>query len=346
MRARSGAAVKHAAVLRKLAHLAAMAQFHQARFVQLFVRFRQRLAARVAAANQLAGVVRTLAAVQRLARIKLAVRRFQARPRARRAARVYAKRPELRAIAERAAKARAAALANPALWLCNRTNVALETLLTSKVMGEVLRAVSSLEMFTLIAPNVCERMVAEGAVPVLFHFLSTSNRSVPSQKMVGHGLRALLNIAKLPNLREALCAQAESTNCLAVLVELAQGYYRDKAHHAHLWDVLALLAELLLRGPADWRKRVLSRKDGAECVKRLESVLALLSRAALKEGGANQARGAAGAGAAAAKKGGGGGQGRRGRGARAQVHRVPQGHPVGGGGERQVRRRTQHAVGG
>ena len=166
-------------------------------------------------------------------------------------------------------------------------------------MGEVLRAVSSLEMFTLIAPNVCERMVAEGAVPVLFHFLSTSNRSVPSQKMVGHGLRALLNIAKLPNLREALCAQAESTNCLAVLVELAQGYYRDKAHHAHLWDVLALLAELLLRGPADWRKRVLSRKDGAECVKRLESVLALLSRGA--QGGRRQP--ARPAGAAAAKKG-------------------------------------------
>ena len=57
------------------------------------------------------------------------------------------------------------ALADPSLWLCNRTNVALKTLLTSKVLGDVLRAVSSLEMFTLIAPHVCERMVAEGAVP-------------------------------------------------------------------------------------------------------------------------------------------------------------------------------------
>ena len=60
---------------------------------------------------------------------------------------------------------------------------------------------------------------------------------------VGHGLRALLNIARHAHLRSTLCGQA--ADCLPVLVELCQGYYRDKAHHAHLWDVLALLAELL-----------------------------------------------------------------------------------------------------
>ena len=288
-------ALASAAALRQLMHLANIALLHRmARFVQSFVRFRQALQRRVAAASKLGGFARTLASVRRLVRIKFAVRRLQARARARRLrSRIYAKRPELRAIAERCARAREAAIADPRLWLCNRTNVALHTLLSSKVLGEVLRAVASLEMFTLIAKNVCERMVAEGAVPVLFNLLSTSNRSVPSQKIVGHGLRALLNIAKCdPRLCEAL-TQQKDPDALVVLVDLAYGAHRDKANHGKLWDALALLSQLLTTGPASYRTQLAKGQanGSAECTKRLEFCLTRLQAAAPKD--ATNTRGAA-----------------------------------------------------
>ena len=63
---------------------------------------------------------------------------------------------------------------------------ALETLLQSTNLGHVLKSISSLEMFALISPVVCRRMVDEGAVPVLFKLLTTCNRSAPHQKIVGH----------------------------------------------------------------------------------------------------------------------------------------------------------------
>ena len=133
------------------------------------------------------------------------IRRIQARMRGRRTrCRVYKRMPRLAEIASRAEKARLAALADPSLWLCNRTNAALKTLLSSTVLGDVMRAVSSLEMFTLIAPYVCERMVAEGAVHVLLDSFARSNRSPPHLKVIGHGLRALLNIAKHEALRPSL----------------------------------------------------------------------------------------------------------------------------------------------
>ena len=284
-------ATKHTHALREMAKIASLAMLHRAaRLVQDVTRFRQLLQRRVRAARHIASVAKTTAAVRRLGRIKIAVRRLQAMSRARMVrAMEYARRPELAEIAARAARARAAGLADPSLWLCNRTNVALGTLLKSENLGEVLRAVSSLEMFTMIARNVCVRMVDEGAIPVLFGLLASCNSSVPHQKIIGHGLRALTNIAKLANLRAPICEQPGS---LSTLIDLAQGY-RDKAAHTRLWDVLQLLCELVLRGPAEWKAKVVTSRKGAELLKRLDGLHGLLSRAALKEGGptANSAAG-------------------------------------------------------
>ena len=118
-------------------------------------------------------------------------------------------------------------------------------------------------------------------MPVLFQLLATCNRSTPHQKIVGHGLRALTNIAKLAELRAPLC---EQPGCLTTLVDLAQGY-RDKTTHKMLWDVMQLLCELVLRGPASWRAKIVASSKGADCVKRLDGLHGLLSRAVLKEGG-------------------------------------------------------------
>ena len=274
---RASAARRHAEALRALAHLAALSKLHAAATqVQRFTRRRQLRRRRAAASRRIAGLLRTVVAVRQLFRFKHAILRLQSRLRARRLrARTYRRWPQLAEIAERAERARLAAVADPRLWLCNRTNAALETLLTSKNLGDVLRAVSSLEMFTLIAPHVCERMVAEGATPKLFLLLATCNRSAPHQKIVGHGLRALLNIGRHDTLRPALCEHADA---VPILVELLQANYRDKASHALLWDATALLAELVLKDPTggEWRATVAER--AADCVKRIESVHALLCR--------------------------------------------------------------------
>ena len=118
-------------------------------------------------------------------------------------------------------------------------------------------------------------------MPVLFQLLATCNRSTPHQKIVGHGLRALTNIAKLAELRPPLCEQPE---CLTTLVDLAQGC-RDKTTHKMLWDVMQLLCELVLRGPASWRTKVAASTKGSDCAKRLDGLHGLLSRALLKESG-------------------------------------------------------------
>jgi len=177
----------------------------KARLLQAFTRRRHALARRHRAATRVAATHRRNAAVRRLGLAFFLIRRLQARVRARRTrARMYLRCPELEGVARRAAKAHANALANPALWLCNRTNSALETLLTSKNLAAVMRAVASLEMFTLIARPVCERMVAEGAVPAIYEVISTCNRSEPHQKVVGLALRTLRNLAAHPALLGAL----------------------------------------------------------------------------------------------------------------------------------------------
>merc|ERR1712224_946423 len=85
----------------------------------------------------------------------------------------------------------------------------------------------------------------------------------PHLKIVGHGLRALVNIARLAGRRAELCAQPGS---LATLVDLVQAN-RDKAAHGLLWDVLHLLSELVRSGSSA------EHVKGADYVRRLESVL-------------------------------------------------------------------------
>ena len=200
------AAQRHLATLQAFARAGALAMLHaKAMLLQAFTRRRQALARRHRAATRVAATHRRNAAVRRLALVWFLIRRLQARVRARRTrARMYRRCPELEGVAKRAIKAHANALANPALWLCNRTNSALETLLTSKNLAAVMRAVASLEMFTLIARPVCERMVAEGAVPAIYEVISTCNRSEPHQKVVGLALRTLRNLAAHPSLLGAL----------------------------------------------------------------------------------------------------------------------------------------------
>ena len=126
--ARSAAAKKNAAALRALAHLAELSKLHRAAsFVQARVREHQALRRRHVASRRLASLFKTVVATRWLRRLKQVNLQMQSRLRARRTrARAYQRMPILAEIAKRAEKARVAAVNDPRLWLCNRTNAALE----------------------------------------------------------------------------------------------------------------------------------------------------------------------------------------------------------------------------
>lgn len=192
---RRRAAVRHRLALAVLATRAQIAKLHSsARLVQTFFRFRRMMACRQRAASAICCNWRRRAARLKLRRVLKAIARVQAcfvgcRVRAR----TYRRMGQMKEISQRLRAAHQAALADSRLWLCNRTNTALDTLLNSSNLGNVLRAISSLEMFSLISEVVCLRMVVEGAVPVLFKLLTTCNRSTPHQKIVSHVRRAQLS---------------------------------------------------------------------------------------------------------------------------------------------------------
>ena len=269
-------AIKQSHAIRKVMHLAALAKLHQcARLVQTRARFLTYRNCRRAAAAVIARRALTAITLRRRVRFVRVVVSLQAMLRARRTrSRVYRRHPELRNIAARAAEAYRKMLADPSLCLPARTKVALDILLTTKNLGQLLSALSSLEMFTLISPRVAAAMVEVGTVPVMLQLLQLCNRSLPHQKAVGHVLRILANIGRTPSLRDRVWEQRE---VVPTIVELAQNY---REHEQLLRESLVVMQQLLVTGPREWRAHVFQKMP--EFVKRLDSILALAKRKADK----------------------------------------------------------------
>ena len=139
-----------------------------------------------------------------------------------------------------------------------------QTLLHSSNLGHVLRAVASLEMFTLIAEHVCALMVLEGAVSVIFKLIRDCNRSTPHLKVVGHALRVLRNIGRHPRL---LASISQQTGAAVAVAKLAWDFREKPDLLSHTINVLEML---LLPSPLP----VELAKQAPECKKKLESVVA------------------------------------------------------------------------
>ena len=242
---------------------------NSALLIQAFTRRRQALARIRRAAVAITGLLRRRGARRRLARACRAIHVLPALQRGRRMrARTHKRWPALIGMAERAEKSRLAAIADPQLCLGRRTHTALDTLLHSGNLGAVLKAVSSLEMFTLIARHVCELMVGAGALPVIHKLLATCNRSAPHQAIVQKGLRTLRNIGRHPQ----LAADIGAVDGLpAVLIEIAQGK-RDKPEE--LFDALRCV-EIIL---SNQEVCVNVATTQPELTKRIGSILSLLQR--------------------------------------------------------------------
>jgi hypothetical protein len=283
-----------------LHHAAEIATLHKSvRFLQQLWRYRLLSARRRAAARVLSARLRvTLAVRERKRRMQaiLSVQSIQRGCVARKSC--YKRHPHLRAVADRVIGAYRRMLADPSAWMGNRTSVALnvssrpphppltytrptlirlaqrlisrlraQTLLHSANLGHVLRAVASLEMFTLIAEHVCALMVLEGAVNVIFKLIRDCNRSTPHLKVVGHALRVLHNIGRHPRL---LTSISQQTGAAVAVAKLAWDF-REKpdllSHTINVLEMLLLPSEL----PVELAKQL------AECKKKLESVIAKAS---------------------------------------------------------------------
>ena len=274
--ARLAKARKRAAAIRSISHLAALTKLHEsAVFIQTMVRFHQYRLRRRQCSLIIGSRLLTMVWMRRRVRFVYTVMRLQSLARGRRT-RSYAfkRRPELRFIFARLREAHRRMLENPSLCLGPRTNTALQTLLATRNLGQVLASLASLEMFTLISSRVAALMVAEGAIPVMLKLLRTCNRSLPHQKAVGHALRILANIGQTAPL---LVKVWEQSDIVPTLVELAQSY---RENEVLLRETLVVLHKLLVSGPDEWRVKVAA--DMPEYRKRLEAVHALSLRRVVK----------------------------------------------------------------
>ena len=266
--------------LRDLAKLAELER--SAIFLQDYVRMRISCHRRRSAAHSISDRALTYIWQARRRRFTNGMSMLRATFRANKVRRIiYRRMPELRCISERLSIAHRRMLADPSLQLGPRTNAALKTLLASRNLGAVLKSIATLELFTMVSKQVCERMIVEGSVPVIVKLLRTCNRSVPHQKAVGHALRVLCNVGKYKHLMESLWKMPD---VVTTVLELAMSF---REHELLLFDSLSVLNILIVKAPKS--RRVEISNNMPESLKRLQSLYHLLGRKNTQKRKANMA---------------------------------------------------------
>ncbi|KAG2393160.1 hypothetical protein C9374_009737 [Naegleria lovaniensis] len=108
--------------------------------------------------------------------------------------------------------------------LKNRTQKALEVLLKSNSVNQVMSACASLATTTKWSDNCCESLVTNGAVPILYTFIKMLNRSKPHMDLLIHILDILLHLTRIKYLN---CLVHEKNEYFDILFDQAQ-IYREK----------------------------------------------------------------------------------------------------------------------
>nr|CAG4718567.1 unnamed protein product [Naegleria fowleri] len=147
--------------------------------------------------------------------------------------------------------------------LKNRTQKALEVLLKSNSVNQVMSACASLATTTKWSDNCCESLVTNGAVPILYTFIKMLNRSKPHMDLLIHILDILLHLTRIKYLN---CLVHEKNEYFDILFDQAQ-IYREK-------EEIFMRAITLIK-KAD-PKRLKSVKD--HLLKRCTSVSRLMER--------------------------------------------------------------------
>lgn len=131
--------------------------------------------------------------------------------------------PEILARAICIERVNANARAAPRLKLSNRTTAALDTLLKSENLSELMDAVCILEVATRLSEVCCILFVKASAPSVLFSLIRTCNRSLPHVKLLHGVLLTMSNVAEYDHLLQSI-ATHEGAEVLLDLVQM----FRDK----------------------------------------------------------------------------------------------------------------------
>ena len=174
----------------------------------------------------------------------------------------------MRVIRMKIALANKKALEMPEMRLGVRTQRALEVLLTSKRLAEIMRATCTLEVSSRFSERCCEAFSAAGAPEILFKLIRTCNRSLPHIELLQYVLMTIMNVAKWDHLIDSVGVDG----CVDVLVDLIQ-MFRDKE------TIVVLCGELLITLVTKVRKCLDSCLEESN-IKRLEGLLKITMRKA------------------------------------------------------------------
>ena len=174
----------------------------------------------------------------------------------------------MRVIRMKIALANKKALEMPEMRLGVRTQMALEVLLNSKRLAEIMRATCTLEVSSRFSERCCEAFSAAGAPEILFKLIRTCNRSLPHIELLQYVLMTIGNVARWEHLVDSVGVE-ESVDVLVDLIQM----FRDKD------TIVVLCGELLIRLVRSVRNcRESAMEEGN--AKRLEGLLKISMRKA------------------------------------------------------------------
>jgi abnormal spindle-like microcephaly-associated protein len=157
--------------------------------------------------------------------------------------------------------------------LGNRTDVALNILLTSNNLSGVKRAAVTLEISTKISHVCAKRFVQKGAVAIIYRLIRSCNRSQPHRAVLSHALNVLRQVSPFETVLNNFSPSKKYR--METLVELLQTF---RTEHIRIRQILHLIADVCKD------KVFLSElSKSKDIIKRLSSILKLLKRKAKAE---------------------------------------------------------------
>ena len=165
----------------------------------------------------------------------------------------------MRVIRLKVALANENAQKNPELRLGVRTLRALEVVLNSKSLAEIMRAVTTLEVSSRFSEKCCENFSAAGAPTVLFKLITTLNRSLPHVELIQFTLMTLQNVGKHEHLVDSVAIPPAVGALMDVM-----GNYRDREMvHVLCCELMLTLVTFAPACAGQFRERqVLTRARG------------------------------------------------------------------------------------
>jgi len=168
--------------------------------------------------------------------------------------------------ANRIGKANKKARLDPKSKLGARTSQALRVLLKSKRLGEVIRAVATLELSTRLSIRCCQAYARVDASVILYALVRTCNRSLPHIELIEYVLMILSNVARHTNLIHSLA----TNDAIEVLIDMIQ-MFRDKEM---IFSLAAQILEIICASGEFFLVQCGSREN----FKRLKGIRALIAR--------------------------------------------------------------------